>query len=446
MIDWIMGNYAWFFSGLGVFMVSTVAGLLIRRGKRNARIVKETNVIANKSQVTIVQSASAAHIGFDGQSYEYIDQVLREPLQTREPARVQSRTEPTRQEEICDPEKERAKEYNEEGVKLGREGKYHEAVKRIREAMSLDPGGDLYKRNLVAITETYASSLVKNSRQFDKAIDLLEELKQEGLLHSGFGYWVLGYAYFNSRLYEQAISAYQQAICFEPEGHLHYLYLAEARTAKGVKDKDLDCQEGALKEVGSSLVLNPQQIQSHARYPSFAELILLDALFRINQGMVTKGGRDLIEQMVEQIEADYKDFLLRVGCYAREQVDKFMERWSWTFYCYSTYSYVRTVQEKEGRVDLDTMFHGTKSVEELQAMIKESTNTEIPIPALLKFLPMLSEDVNRDEKLELAGDLVRRFGEKKTVVFARALAQVLDTRRRWIITYLGWEQGEGAVK
>ncbi len=96
--------------------------------------------------------------------------------------------------------------------------------------------------------------------------------------------------------------------------------------------------------------------------------------------------------------------------------------------------YRSSIEEKIGsRVDLDTMIHGVKTIEEIQGMVKEATNKEIPIPALLKLLRITQ--VNEKEKMELAIDLVQCFGKDETVVFAREFDKILKKRKRWIISY-----------
>ncbi|MDI6689667.1 MAG: hypothetical protein QME54_04520 [Actinomycetota bacterium] len=189
---------------------------------------------------------------------------------------------------------------------------------------------------MVVITENYASTLALDSSLFDKTITLMEKLKEEGLLSDGNGYWILGYAYFKKKLYEQAISAYQQAIIFEPKDYLHYLYLAEAYSEKGIKDNDLNYQEEALKEIALSLRLNPQGIKSDdPLHPSFAELILLKALAVINEGVT------------EQIKTEYKDFLLRLGRYSSNEIDEIYKGRS-TFLYNSCYSNRRIQKHNRG--------------------------------------------------------------------------------------------------
>ncbi|MDI6689666.1 MAG: hypothetical protein QME54_04515 [Actinomycetota bacterium] len=96
--------------------------------------------------------------------------------------------------------------------------------------------------------------------------------------------------------------------------------------------------------------------------------------------------------------------------------------------------YRNIIEEKIGcRVDFDTMIHGVKTIEEIQAKVKEATNKEIPIPALLKLLRITQ--VNEKEKMELVVDLVQCFEEDEAVVFARELDNILKKRKRWIISY-----------
>jgi len=278
---------------------------------------------------------------------------------------------------------------------------------------------------LVVITENYASSLALNSGLFDETITLIEKLKEEGLLNYGNSYWILGYAYYNKKLYEQAISAYQQAIIFEPKNYLHHLYLAEAYSAKGIKDNDLNYQEKALKEIELSLRLNPQEIKSDdLLHPSFAEIILLKTLTEIN-----KGDTGLIK-------TECKDFLLRVGRYSSNEIDEIIEkgRLFFTMAAIALERYRSTIEEKIGsRVDLDTMLHGVKTIEEIQVMVKEATNKEISIPTLLKLLQM--NQLDEKEKMEIVIDLIKYFGEDEAVVFVRELDKILKKRKRWIISY-----------
>ncbi|MBA7591333.1 hypothetical protein ES708_33487 [subsurface metagenome] len=334
-------------------------------------------------------------------------------------------TKLAREKDIYDPEKRKAGEYNHRAVQLAREGKYNEALLNLRKAIDIVPEEELYKENLVAITENYASTLALDSSLFDKTITLIEKLKEEGLLSDGNGYWILGYAYFKKRLYEQAILAYKQSIIFEPKDYLHHLYLAEVYSDKGIKDNNLNYQEKALKEIELSLRLNPQEIKSDDfLHPSFAELIFLKVLTEINKGDT------------EQIKIEYKDFLIRVGRYSSNEIDEIIKegRLYFIMAAIAMERYRNTIEEKIGcRVDLDTMIHGVKTIEEIQAMVKEATNKEIPIPALLKLLRITQ--VNEKEKMELAVDLVQCFGQDEVVVFAREFDNILKKRKHWIISY-----------
>lgn len=424
MIDWIINNYQWFFSGLGVFLLSIVVGFIIRRQMRKRTTIKNIR-IGNKTQVNIIQSEGNVQISHPNLKDISSDQILAELLEGRRPEILKLETKLAREKEIYDPEKRKAMEYNHRAVQLAREGKYNEALINIRKAINIDPQEELYKENLVAITENYASSLALNSALFEEAITLMEKLRREGLLSNGNGHWILGYAYFKKKLYEQTISAYQQAITFEPKNYLHHLYLAEAYSDKGIKDKDLNYQEKALKEIELSLGLNPQEIKSgDLLHPSFGELILLKALTEINKGDT------------EQIKTEYEDFLLRVGRYSSNEIDEIIKggQLSFAIAAIATERYRSSIEEKIGsRVDLDTMIHGVKTIEEIQGMVKEATNKEIPIPALLKLLRITQ--VNEKEKMELVIDLVQCFGGDETVVFAREFDKILKKRKRWIISY-----------
>jgi len=424
MIDWIINNYQWFFSGLGVFLLSIVIGFIIRRQMRKRTTIKNIR-IGNKTQVNIIQSEGNVQISHPNLKDISSDQILAELLEGKRPEILKLETKLAREKEIYDPEKRKAMEYNHRAVQLAREGKYNEALINIRKAINIDPQEELYKENLVAITENYASTLALDSSLFDKTITLMEKLREEGLLNDGNGHWILGYAYFKKKLYEQAISAYQQAIIFEPKNYLHHLYLAEAYSDKGIKDTDLSYQEKALKEIGLSLRLNPQEIKSNGLlHPSFAELTLLKTLTEIN-----KGNTDLIK-------TEYEDFLLRVGCYSSNEIDEIIKegQLSIAIAAIAIERYRSSIEEKIGsRVNLDTMIHGVKTIEEIQGMVKEATNKEIPIPALLKLLRITQ--VNEKEKMELAIDLVQCFGEDETVVFAREFDKILKKRKRWIISY-----------
>lgn len=423
MIDWIINNYQWFFSGLGVFLLSIVIGFIIRRQMRKRAIIKNVR-IGNKTQVNIIQSEGNVQIRHLNLKDISSNQVLAELGEGKRPKILKLETKLAREKEIYDPEKRKAREYNNKGVQLDKEGKYNEALINIHKAIDIDPEEELYKENLVVVTENYASALL-NSSLFDKAITLMEKLREEGLLNDGDGYWILGYAYFKKKLCEQAISAYQQAIIFEPKDHLHYLYLAEAYSEKGIKDKDLNYQEKALKEIGLSLRLNPQEIiRNDPLCPSFAELTLLKALIEIN-----KADTKLIKR-------EYEDFLLRVRRYSSNEIDEIMKEGQLSFIVLAiVIERQRTIIEEEigSRVDLDTMIHGVKTIEEIQAMVKEATNKEIPIPALLKLLQI--NQANEKEKMELAINLFQCFGEDKVVVFTRELDKILKKRNRWIISY-----------
>jgi tetratricopeptide (TPR) repeat protein len=424
MIDWIINNYQWFFSGLGVFLLSIVIGFVIRRQMRKRTTIKNIR-IGNKTQVNIIQSEGNVQISYQNLNNIGSDQILAELLEGRRPEILKLETKLAREKEIYDPEKRKAREYNNRAVQLARESKYNEALLNLRKAIDIVPEEELYKENLVTITENYASTLALDSSLFDKTIALMEKLKEEGLLSDGNGYWIIGYAYFKKRLYEQAILAYKQAIIFEPKNYLHYLYLAEAYSDKGIKDNDLNCQEKALKEIALSLRLNSQEIKNDdLLHSSFAELILLKALAVINKGDT------------EQIKIEYKDFLIRVGRYSSNEIDEIIKEWRLCFLmaAIAMERYRNKIEEKIGsRVDPDTMIHGVKTIEEIQAMVKEATNKEISIPILLKLLQM--NQVNEKEKMEIAVDLVQYFGQDQAVVFVRELDKILKKRKRWIISY-----------
>ncbi|MCK4359499.1 MAG: tetratricopeptide repeat protein [Candidatus Cloacimonetes bacterium] len=425
MIDLIINNYQWFFSGLGVFLLSIVIGFIIRRQMRKRATIKNIR-IGSKTQVNIIQSEGNVQISYPNLKDISSEQILAGLLEVEHPEILKLETKLARGKEIYDPEEMKAMEYNQRAIQLARGGKYNEGLINIRKAIDINPEEEFYyKENLVAITENYATSLAFDNGLFDEAITLMEELKEEGLLNDGNGYWILGYVYYKKKLYEQAISAYQQAIIFEPKNYLHHLYLSDAYSYKGIKDNDLNYQEKALKEVGLSLKLNPQQIIiNDYPYTSFAEIILLNALIEITKCNA------------EQIKTEYKDFLIRIGYYSSNQIDELTKEWRIPF-IKAAVAIARlrsTVEEKIGsRVDFDTLIHGVKTIEEIQAIVKETTNKEIPIPALLKLLQI--NQVNEKEKMELAIDLIQCFGEDETVVFARELDKTLKKRKRWIIIH-----------
>lgn len=420
MIDWIINNYQWFFSGLGVFLLSIIIGLLIRHQMTKRSTIKNIK-IGDKTQVNIIQSEGnvrISHLNLKDISSDS-DQILAELSEEKRAELLKSKTKLVREKEIYDPQKRRATEHNNKAVQLAREGKYSEAITKIRKAINIDPEDEFYKENLVAITENYATSLVFDSGLFDEAITLMEKIRGEGLLSDANGYWILGYAYYKKKLYKQAISAYRQAIKREPKNYRRHLYLAEAYSDKGIKDNDLNYQERALKEVELSLRLNPQQIRSDA---SFAEIILLKTLIEINKCDT------------EQMNTEYKDFLFRVGGYSSNEIDEIVKEGelSLTILTLVIERFRNTIEEKIGsRVDFDTLIHGVKTIEEIQAMVKDATKKEIPIPALSKLLQVTQ--VNEEEKMELLIDLVQCFGEQETVVFAKELDKILNKRKRWII-------------
>ena len=404
--------------------MSIVVRFVIRRQIRKRATTKNIR-IGNKTQVNIIQSEGNVQISHQNLNNIGSDQNLAELLEGRRPEILKLETKLLREKRIYDPEKKKAKEYNNKAVQLAREGKYNEALLNLRKAIDIVPEEELYKENLVTITENYASTLALDSSLFDKAIALMEKLKEEGLLSDGNGYWIIGYAYFKKRLYEQAILAYKQAIIFEPKNYLNYLYLAEAYSDKGIKDNDLNCQEKALKEIALSLRLNSQEIKSDdLLHSSFAELILLKALAVINKGDT------------EQIKIEYKDFLIRVGRYSSDEIDEIIKEWRLSFLmaAIAMERYRNKIEEKIGsRVDPDTMMHGVKTIEEIQAMVKEAINKEISIPTLLKLLQM--NQVSEKEKIELAVDLVHCFGLDEAMVIVRQLDKILRKRKRWIINY-----------
>lgn len=418
MINCIINNYQWFFSGLGLFVI----GFIIRRQMRRRATIKNIK-IGNKTQVSIIQSEGDVQISYPNPKDISNNQTIAELLEGMRPVILKLETKLAREKDIYDPEKRKAREYNRRAVQLAREGKYNEALIKIRKTINIDPEEELYKENLITITENYASSLTLKGGLFDETITLMEKFKEEGLLSDGNGYWILGYAYYKKEFYDQAISAYQQSIIFEPKGYLHYLYLAEVYSDKGVKDNDLNYQEKALKEIELSLRLNPQEIKSDDfLHPSFAELILLKVLTEINK------------DDKEQIKKEYKDFLIRIGCYSSNEIDEIIKEWrlSFTIVATSIERYRRKLEDKVGsRVDFDTVFHGVKTIEEIQAMVKEDTNKEIPISALSKLFQI--NRINEGEKMELAIDLFKCFGKDEVVVFARELDKILQKRKRWII-------------
>jgi len=424
MIDWIINNYKWFFSGLGVFLLTSIV-LFIKRQQTKRSTIKNIK-IGDETQVSIIQSEGNVQISHLNLKDINSGQILAESLEEKRAEMLKLKTKLAKEKEICDPEKRMAMEYNNRAVQLAKEGKYNEALIKIRKTINIYPEEELYKENLVALTENYASSLAFDSGLFDDAITLMEKIRGEGLLSDANGYLILGYAYYGKKLYEQAISAYQQAIILEPKNSLHHLYLAEAYSYKGIKDNDLNHQERALKEVELSLRLKPQQITMIL--PSFAEIIVLKALAVINKGNTCK------------IRTEYEDFLFWVGCYSSDQIVELTEdeRLTFTIAAIAIKMFRSTVKKKiGGRVDLDTLMHGVKTIEEIQAMLKDATKKEIPIPALLMLLRITQ--VNQGEKMELVTDLVRSLGEEETMVFAKELDKILKTRKRWFIIQKGDE-------
>lgn len=424
MMDWITNNYKWFFSGAGVFLFTVVSGFVIRHQIRKRTTIK--NIInGNKAKVNIIQSEGNVKIINQNLNNMIGAQSIAELLEERRSKFLKLETKLTRKKKINDPEKEKAGKYNNRAVRLAREGKYNEALLNIRKAINIAPEEELYKENLVTITENYASALLYDSSLFNKAINLMEKLKEEGLLSDGNGYFILGHAYFKKKLYEQAISAYKQAIIFEPKNYFPYLLLAETYSDKGIKDNNLNCQEEALKEIALSLRLNPQEIKiDDLLHSSFAELILLKALVIINKSDA------------EQIKIEYKDFLIRVGCYSSNEIDRITEKGRLYFLiaAISMERYRKKIEEKIGsRVDPDTMMHGVKTIEEIQAMVKEATNKEISISILLKLLQR--NKVSEKEKFKLVVDLIQRFGKDEAMVFLREFDKFLKKRKRWIISY-----------
>jgi tetratricopeptide (TPR) repeat protein len=426
MIDWIINNYQWFFSGLGVFLLTSIV-LFIKRQQTKRSTIRNIR-IGDETQVSIIQLEGNVQISHSNLKDINSDQILAESLEEKRAEMLKLKTKLVKEKEMYDPEKRMAMEYNNRAAQLEKEGKYNEALIKIRKTINLDPEEELYKENLVAITENYAYSLALDSHLFDETITLMEKIQGDGLLSNADGYWILGYAYYRKKLYEQAISAYQQAIIHEPKYYIHHLYLAEAYFEKGIKDNDLNHQERALKEVELSLRLKPQQIKNDDIRPSFAEIVLLRSLIEINKGNLG------------QIKTDYENFLLRIGCYSSNQIDELTEagQLALTVVALIIQRAKSTAEEKiDGRVDLDTIMHGVKTIEEIQAMVKDATKKEIPIPALSTLLRITQ--VNQGEKMELVTDLVRSLGEEETMVFAKELDKILKTRKRWLIIEKGDE-------
>lgn len=424
MTDWIINNYQWFFSGLGIFLLSIVIGLFIKHQMTKRSTIKNIK-ISDKTQISIIQSEGNVQISHLNLKDITSDQILTQLLEEKRPEMSKLETKLGRERETYNTEERKAMEYNNRAVQLDEEGKYNEALINIRKAISIDPEEELYEKNLVTITENYASSLAFDSGLFDEAITLMEKFRGEGLLSDDFGYWVLGNAYYKKKLYDQAISAYQQAIQYEPKNYLHHLYLAEAYSDKGTKDNDLNYQEKTLKEISFALRLNPQAIKNDdPPHPSFAELTLLKALTEINKGDA------------EQITTEYEDFLLRVGRYSSNDIDEIIKegQLSFTIAAIAIVRFRNAIEEEIGsRVDFDTLMHGVKSIEEIQAVVKKTTNKEIPIPALSKLLQITQ--LNEEEQMELLTDLVQQFGEEEIMIFAKELDKILKKRKRWIISY-----------
>lgn len=276
MIDWIISNYEWVFSGLGVFLLAIVIRFTIRRQMRRRATIENIR-IGDKTQVSIVQFEGDVQISYPSLRDMNSEQMVAGLLEGKRPETLKLETKLANEKEIYDPEKRKATEYNCRAFQLNKEGKYNEGLINIRKAIDIDPEEELYKENLVTITENYASALALNSSRFDETIALMERLREEESLNDGGGYWILGYAYSKKELHEQAIAAYQQTVIFEPKDHLHHLFLAEAYSHKGIKDNGPDYKEEALKEIELSLRLNPQGIKGNdPLQSSFAELILLD--------------------------------------------------------------------------------------------------------------------------------------------------------------------------
>ncbi len=84
MIDWIINNYKWFFSGLGVFLLSIVVRFVIRRQTRKRTTIKNIR-IGNKTQVNIIQSEGNVQISHQNLNNIGSDQNLAELLEGRRP-------------------------------------------------------------------------------------------------------------------------------------------------------------------------------------------------------------------------------------------------------------------------------------------------------------------------------------------------------------------------
>jgi len=427
MIDWITGNYQWFFSGLGVFLLVIIIGFTKRRRMKRTVDIKNIRV-GDKTRISIIQSEGNVQINYPNLKDMKSTQIVTELLEGKRPEALKLEAKLANENGISDDKEKKAVQYNNRAIHLGREGRYNESLVYIRKAIDMDPEEERYKENLVTLTENYAGSLVMHSNLFDRTISLMENLREEGLLNDGYGYWILGYSYFGKRLYEEAISAYQQAVAFEPEDHLHHVYLAEAYSYKGIRDKDMSYQEEALNEMKLSLQLDCQKIKgSGPLNPSFTELVLLNALSEINK-------RE--PEPIKAIERDYEHFLFRLGCYSSNEITEIMEggRLSFTLAAVALDRYKNMIEEKiGGRVDVDTLMNGVKTVEEIQAMVKDATNKEIPITALSKLLQMTQ--VNEKEKVDLANDLAQSYGVDEILDFARELDKVLKKRKRWIFAY-----------
>lgn len=220
MIDWIINNYQWFFSGLGVFLLTSIV-LFIKRQQTKRSTIRNIR-IGDETQVSIIQLEGNVQISPSNLKDINSDQILAESLEEKLAEMLKLKTKQVKEKEMYDPEKRMAMEYNNRAAQLDKEGKYNEAIIKIRKAINLDPEEELYKENLVASTENYAYSLL-DSHLFDETITLMEKIRGDGLLSNADGYWILGYAYYRKKLYEQAISAYQQAIIYEPKYYIHHL-------------------------------------------------------------------------------------------------------------------------------------------------------------------------------------------------------------------------------
>ncbi len=117
MINWVIKNYQWFFSGLGVFLLSIGIGFIIRRQMRKRATIKNIK-IGNKTQVNIIQSEGNVQISHLNLKDISSDQILEELLEGRRTKISKLETNLVKEKEIYDPEKRKAMEYNNRAVQL----------------------------------------------------------------------------------------------------------------------------------------------------------------------------------------------------------------------------------------------------------------------------------------------------------------------------------------